>query len=107
MSRLYPVIAPAHGLEKALDAVGQMQEQSHHCTGIDKCNKDVLECRDHHAENIGNHVGMQGYQVCECGCFRADHLEGEMQQMIHDESKQEQTGPDHVFAGKGSLLGRT
>src|ERR1039457_6645369 len=47
--RLYPVIAPAHGLEEALDAVGQMQKQNQHGSGIDQRYQHVLERGYDHA----------------------------------------------------------
>src|SRR6185369_9235902 len=106
-SRLHSVVVPAHGLKKALDTMRQVQEQSDHGSYIDKCCKSILKCRDHHAEYVRDHHAMGiGHQVFECCCLWIGHLEGKMQQMISNKCKQEYTGPDHVFTGKGGLLGR-
>src|SRR5512138_2013644 len=52
------VSVPPHGLEKALDAVGEMEEQGTHRRDVHKSNAAVLECGDNHGKDIITSEGV-------------------------------------------------
>ncbi len=92
-SRECPLAVQSPGLEGALDAVGEVQEERRHAGYIQRGDAEVAERLNDHQEYIrpAEAVGMLH------GRRRGiDHLDREVEQVVYKEGGNGGPGPDHV-----------
>ena len=90
--RLSAVVVPAHCLEKALDAVIEMEEKRDHRRDVERRDDPVLEAADNHGEHVDPAVGKS------IGDDIRGELGGEMTEVADDEDAAIRTPVQIMFS---------
>ena len=75
-----------------------MEQQGGHGNQVHRHDAHLLKALHDHGENIGSAGGIK---VPDSGDGGIGYLEGELQEVIDEERKDQSAGPDHVPACEG------